>query len=57
MKLYRRIPALAALVLLAAAAACSDATGPRIPDDGSKPDIPPQPGQSYVAPAASGLYA
>jgi hypothetical protein len=57
MKFNRRISALAALVLLAAAAGCSDATGPRIPDDGTKPDLPPPTGQSYVAPAAPLLYA
>lgn len=54
MKLNR--PVLAALVLLAAAG-CKDATGPRIPGDGKTPDIPPQPGQSYVAPASQLLYA
>ncbi|HEX2206344.1 MAG TPA: hypothetical protein VHG93_01575 [Longimicrobium sp.] len=57
MKLNRRIAALAALVLLAAVAGCSDATGPRLPDDGSKPDLPPPTGQTYLAPAAPAVYA
>ena len=56
MKLNRRISLLAAVVLLGAAG-CKDATGPRLPDDGEKPDHPPPTGQSYVAPAAPTLYA
>lgn len=52
----RRLAILAALVLVAAAG-CKDTTGPRLPGDGGDPDIPPQPGQSYVAPASSALYA
>ena len=51
MKSNRRIPVLAALLLLAAAG-CKDATGPRLPSDGEKPDLPPPTGQAYVAPAA-----
>ena len=54
MKLNFRLPALLALVLLAAAG-CKDATGPRIPSDGEDPDLPPPTGQAYVAPAAPAL--
>ncbi|HEX6368085.1 MAG TPA: hypothetical protein VF006_04070 [Longimicrobium sp.] len=51
MKLFRKIPVLATLVLLAAAA-CGDATGPRLPDDGTKPDLPPPTGATSQSPAA-----
>ena len=48
-----------AAVLVAAAAACSDATGPKFPTDGDIDESNPKTGGggAFVAPATTGTYA